>query len=168
MKPILLTLLLVRTCLAASEIFLLPDNTTDALYFIAKSIASAEHNITIITPDLKSKSIRKSLSKNFQKGVFSTIITKELPLDDAAYLAQFKPIKVMIIKGLQSDYRQGRLKLSILLVDEKYACISTVAFNEEIMGQDIAIIECTSDPQRLKHYRHIIKTLLGRSNDYLQ
>lgn len=167
MKPILLTLLLMHTCLVASEIFLLPDNTTDALYFMAKSIASAEQNITIVTPDLHSNSIRKSLPKSFKKGAYSTIITQELPIDDAAYLAQFKPIKVMIIKGLQSDYRQGRLRLSMLLVDEKYACISTVAFNEEIMRQDIAMIECTSDPQRLKHYMHIVKTLIDRSDNYL-
>lgn len=168
MKPMLLTLLLMYTCLIASEIFLLPDNATDALYFLKKSIASAEQNITIITSDLKSNAIRKSLPKSFKKGVSTTIITKEHSMDDAAYLAQFKQIKVMVTKGVQSDYRQGRLKLSMLLVDEKYACISTVAFNEQKMRQDVAIIECSSDPQQLKHYIHILKTVISRSSAYLQ
>jgi sugar-specific transcriptional regulator TrmB len=168
MKLLLSVLLLTITALNASEIFLLPDNETDALYFLKKHIASAEKSITIVTPELNSKTIRKNLQKSFDKGIVSTIITRENPVDDAAYFAQFAQVKVLIAKGLQSDYRRGGLSLSMLIVDEKHACISTAAFNEETMRHDVAVLECTDDPQRLKHYLGILKTLLGRSGTYLQ
>lgn len=152
----------------ADESFILPDNTSDALYFLKRNIDSANKELTIITPHLKSQKLRNSLEKSSAKGVHVTIITHSEPIGDAAYLAQFKDIDVNIIQGQQSDHQKGRLALSLLLIDNKYACISTSAFDERLMRHDIALIECTSDSQRLRHYTDIIETQLRRSKSYLQ
>ncbi len=152
----------------AAESFILPDNTSDALYFLKRTIDSVDKEVTIITPHLKSQRLRNSLEKSSAKGIHVTIITQQEPMGDAAYLAQFKHIDVNIIQGQQSNHQKGRLAISLLLIDKKYACISTSAFDELLMRHDIALIECTDDTQRLRHYTDIIETQLKRSKSYLQ
>lgn len=170
MKPFLLLLLffLLSCTIFGSETFILPDNSADALYFLKKDIDSAEKAITVITPRLSSKTIRNALQKGSAKGIATSIITQEGKADDATYLAQFKDVQVLLIKGQQSDHRQGGLELSLLIIDARTYCISTTAFDEERMRHDIAVIECSSDVQRVRHAEAIADTLRERTTAYLR
>lgn len=164
----MLILILIYSLMSATETFILPDNTSDALYYLKRNIDSVNKELTIITPHLKSRTLRNSLEKSSAKGMHVTIITQQEPMSDAAYLAQFKHIDINIIHAQQSDHQKGRLALSLLLIDKKYACISSSAFDEGAMRHDIALMECTGDTQRIRHYTDIVETQLRRSKPYLQ
>ena len=167
MKPLIFATVFVCSLFGASETFLLPDNTADALYGLKKAIGSAEKNITLITPDLQSPTIKKALVNVLEHNVFVTIITQKGEPGDAVSLVQFRQMEVMGVQGLHSDYESGRLMLSLLIIDNRQTCISTIAFNERMMKHHIGIIECTDDPKRLKSYQNYATTLKERADPYL-
>lgn len=168
MKPFLLSLWLLSYPVFSSETFILPDHSTDAIYFMRRDIDGAKSEIRLITPHLQDRRLRDALQKAAFKGVSITIITQEESITDAAYLTQFKMVDVRIIKGLHSDHAEGRLRLSLLIIDDRSICTSSSSFDDESITRDIALIECTDDTQRRRHAMTIANTLYERSAPYLR
>ena len=74
----------------------------------------------------------------------------------------------MTLDGLQGDHLSGKMSTSLILIDQKEACLCTVALDEQAMRQDIGFLECTREPQRVKTYLRHAKTLKARSRKYLK
>ena len=168
MKLIILSTFFLLTLVHASESFLLPDQTPDVLHKLSTLIRSAKKTIVLVTPELRSNILKKSLVKAVKRSMGITIITSAETIADAAYLAQFNKTGILTLRGLQTDTHEGQLRLSLIMIDNRRACIATLPFNEQAMRHDVAMASCTDDPEQLSRYHAYIATLLSRSAPYLQ
>ncbi len=167
MKRLLLIFMLLSCYLRASEIFLLPDHTTDALHTINSLVKKSQHEILIISSSLQSKKLERSLKKLAHSGISITLILGKKNAFSASSLQQYQSVEIKTLNGLQSDKEQGKLSTTLIIVDKREACLSSVTLNEDAMRHDIGFVECSSDPQRLKTYLRHAQTLKERAKSYL-
>ena len=167
MKSHLALIFFIVSALYGEPLFLAPDESDHALHHLKQGIASAENEVIVITPKLQNRTLAKSLQKAAQKSVPITLVTGGLPGDDAAGLVRFAGIDYRIVKGLRHEEKQGILTLSLLLVDDRLACLSTLPFARDALKQDIGVVECRTDPDTVARYRLLTQPILERSVSYL-
>ncbi|MEA3373854.1 MAG: hypothetical protein U9Q62_09210 [Campylobacterota bacterium] len=168
MKHLLLIILFTPFYLNASEIFFLPDHTTDALYTIDTTLKNSQKELLIITAALQSEKIEKRLKKLAISGVKTTLIISNEHAFKASKLLQYRHIDLRTIDGLQSAHKAGEITTTLILSDQKELCLCTAALDEQAMRHDIGFLECTREPQRVKTYLRHAQTLQKRSKSYLK
>lgn len=164
----IMTFLLLLSNASAAEVFMFPDEASDAIHRLKQEIASAQRSVVIITPKLQSRSLSDSIVKLMGKNVAVTIITAPETPGDSAGLSQYAGITVMAHRGIHSDAYEGTLASSLLLIDSQRLCTSALSFEDISMRHDSAILECSGDPGRIDAYGNYISALRIRAKPYLR
>ncbi len=168
MKSLLGLIFFIVGTLHGEHLFLIPDESGHALHHLKQGIGSAEDGLILITPTLQNRTLEKALQKAAQNGVSVTLVTGGHPDDNAAALVRFSGIDYRIAKGLRHEDDQGVLALSLLIVDNRLACLSTLPFDQDALKQDIGAVDCTDTPETIANYRMLAKPILERSVSYLK
>jgi hypothetical protein len=162
----LLTLILLYTAPYASErLFFLPDEADDALYQLKETIASAQTRLLIITPEITSRSIEKALTKAAKRGVAITLVTSGKKDDSAAALVRFASVDYRIVHGLQTDYQNGELAITLIRSDDRLQCTTPLPLSDKNLEHDIALLRCTDRLSAME--RDYSERIIQRSSAYL-
>ena len=155
-----LTLTLLFSTLVADEYYLLPEQKSDLLYTLKRKIARA-HTLSIITTDLESATLSRSIEKHLKKELHFLLITPSLP--SAAYYAKYKNTQVYIAA---SQRPLKHFNINIFIIDESDICISSLPLNEEILGHSQGTVSCTTAKEEIDFGRDVIKRYLQRFEPY--
>ena len=158
----------LSTSLFASHSFFLPDEADDALYHLEDLIDSAQKHLLIIPPEMDRTLWEKPLALAADRGIAITLITDaEMPQGGEA-LIRFKRVDYRNVEGLQSAERNGRLGLTIFIVDGTEACSSTLPLSRAHFEHDLGMLECSSALEPLARFSTYARRILARSKAYLQ
>ena len=161
-------LLLLASLLHGAPSFFMPDEADDALAHLHKRIAAARHTLTLITPQFHSRELERAVVKAVERGVSVTLVTSGSDADHGASLVRFRGVAYRIAHGQLVDDYDGALALTFMIVDDAYACSSSLPFRSDAFSHDIGLLECSDAPPRLATYRDAAKRIIERSRPYLQ
>lgn len=159
MKKLILLNFLLCFSILGSEIFLLPDHYLDFQNAICEKIKNSTKKITLITSNLNSYMIYKSIENSLKVGVEFTIITNKVE-DDIAKLSKFKNVTIRVLKN-QID--QDILKINLFVFDSQIRCYSTIEFDQYSLKNHLAIAVCEQSIDNSLFIEELIK----RSDIYL-
>ena len=165
MKYLPAILFISTVLLATPRSFFLPDEADHARYHLKQAIAAAQSSILLISPKIKSRSIEKALSKAAKRGVAVTLVTSGKTDDAAAALVRFGSVDYRIIKGLQTDYRSGELTYTMIRIDDRLQCMTSLPLSDEHFEHDIAQLRCSK--KLTVTDREYSDRILQRSKPYL-
>jgi hypothetical protein len=165
MRTVVIMLLLGHLLHALSEGYLLPDAKHELIHQLRQHIDTSRKGVICITPSLQSSRLTDLLAAAARRHLPLTLISGGN--DDGARLVQFQTVDYRILRGLSSDIRDGELAMTLLLFDD-YGCFGSALLSDMHLSQDISLMECTDDPDRLRHLRDIADRLYRRSASYLE
>ncbi|OQX58711.1 MAG: hypothetical protein B5M52_04965 [Helicobacteraceae bacterium 4484_230] len=160
MKYTLLTIIFGLKILFANEYFLLPDNSSDALYALKKRVDSAKNEITLIGSQKLDRQLFSAIRNALKREVKLNIITTSLEL--ASSLAVYKNSHVLLLRT--SDPKT--LQINLLLIDNKSSCSSGIGFSAAAMSRNSALLECSEERSKITFYRYVIKQIKSRCENY--
>lgn len=156
----LTVILLLRLSGIADEHYLLPEHNSDLLHTLKSKINRAG-NLTIISSELKSPSLSKSIEKALLKGAHFDLFTTDI--QTAAYYAKYKNT---FVKVPVTDQLTNAFSLHVLLIDKSDVCFSSLAFNDALMSRQMGEVICTTDQEEIDFALHIEKRLAERFEAY--
>lgn len=165
MKYLAAILFFCSAVFASEPPFFLPDEADDALYRLKRTIGASQSRLLVITPKIKSRTLEKALSKAAKKGLPITLVTSGKTDDAAAALVRFDSVDYRIVKGLQTDYRNGALALTLIRSDDRFQCVTSLPLTDEAFEHDIALLQCDSKLSSLE--REHTDRIVQRSTPYL-
>jgi hypothetical protein len=160
MKYALLTIIFSLKILFANEYFLLPDNSSDALYALKKRIDSAKSEITLISSQKLDRQLFLAVRNALKRGVKTDVITTSFEL--AASLAIYKNCHVMLLRTTDPK----TLQLNLLLADKTSACSSGIGFSASVMSRNSALFECSEERSKITFYLYAVKQIKSRCESY--
>jgi len=146
--------------LNANEHYLLPEHNSDLMNTLKQKISRAQ-TITIISGELRSPSLARSIERAIEENRRFHLITTDL--DSAAYYAKYKN---GIVKVPVSDRQIESFSLSLLLIDESDICFSSLAFNEAVLNKQIGEVICTTNSEEIAFGKRIKAAFMERFEDY--
>lgn len=152
--------LLLVMSLHANEHYLLPEQKSDLLHTLKMKIQRAE-NFTIITSDLKNRSLQNSIEKSLNADKKFRLITSNL--ESASFYAKYRKTDV---KVPASDRISENFALNILLIDESDVCFSTLPFSDSTLQSMIGEVICTTDGEEITFAKEIERRFMHRFVDY--
>lgn len=158
----IISIIFLSTTVAANEHYLLPEHKSDLMYTLKQKISRAD-TITIISSQLESPSLAKSIEKAIQNGSYLHLVTSDL--NSAAYYAKYKQTQ---IKVPASNRIAETFSINILLIDQSDVCFSSVEFSEEILMKKIGMVTCTTNREDIDFTMQIKKSFFERFEDYNQ
>jgi hypothetical protein len=167
MKTVFALLTLFLNSLAI-ELFLLPDHGSDAHYFFNQAIKKSTSALTVLTNELDSETLEKTIVDLAKKEVEITLIVAPEHLLGISYLAQYRSITLKTLKGLENGGHSGTVQGTMIISDKREACLSTTPLTRQGFRQHIGLAECYLDNQHLKTFRRHAGTLITRSEPYLK
>jgi hypothetical protein len=139
----------------------------DAGSFLKKRLRSARNSIVIATPSLQYRALSNAVADAAERGIPVTLITSEEP-GDARGLVRYANVRLLILKGLQGDDFDGRLKATLLRVDGHTGCLGSLPLARRELAHSIGILECRDEPAAVKRYGAYLETMIKRSSPYLK
>ncbi len=162
MKKLIPTWLLFLSVVYGNSFFLLPDQSSDALYALKQKIKAAQNSIVLITPFALDKSLRKAIIKRLPYLDTFTLITSSEKI-----AGSFAIYKNSDVKLLRSD-NVHNLQMTLLLIDERHGCLSSVGLIKNITRSQTGIITCSSTSEEIDFYQSVIRRLDLRSDAYFK
>jgi len=162
MKKFIILWSLLLSIAYSSDTFLLPDESSDALYDLKQKIKNAQSTITLLTPSTIDKSLRKAITKQLSDQVTFKLITSSKEF--ASTFAIYKNSDVRILRANDSE----KLQMHLILIDSKTGCLSTVAFENSVTRTKIGVITCSSNSENIVFYQSLIERLNQRSDPYFK
>lgn len=156
----LAAILLLQFSGIADEHYLLPEHKSDLLHTL-KSKVDRAGKITLITSELKSPSLSQGIEKALIKGSHVDLYTTDM--QTAAYYAKYKNT---VVKVPVAELSTNAFAIHVLLVDKSDVCFSSLAFNDELMGQQMGEVICTTDQEQIDFALRIQKRLSERFELY--
>ena len=155
-----ISLFIVQTALYANEHYLIPEQKSDLIHTLKRKIERA-HSLSIITSQLESATLDRSIQKLLKnEGNFVLITTSKTT---AAYYAKYKNTSIYLPKERRP---LSTFKIHILLIDHSDVCISSVAFSNEQLQKEHAIVICTTAQEEVDFATHLKKLYQERFTDY--
>jgi len=142
--------------LIADEHYLLPDQKSDLLHTLTSKIKRAEH-IQIIISKLQETTLRSAIKKRIAKGSYLTLIATDLK--SAAYFAKYKHTQVYVPP---STYKEGKLALFILLVDETDICIGALTLDQDRDKEQVTQVRCSTSKEEITFAKSLLRTYKER------
>ena len=152
----------------AIELFLLPDHGSDALYFFNQTIKKSTSEVTLLSREIDSESLEKSIVDLAKREIGITIVVAPEHAPDISYPAQYRTVTLKTLAGLDNGNRTGRIEGSLIISDDREACLSSTSLTQQGFRQNVAIAECYIDDQHLKSFRRHADTLVARAKAYLE
>ncbi len=164
MKQILL-FLLFKFSLFSQVLYLLPDDYDNVIQHLSHQIERAEDTILIITEEFNNYTLKKSLIKASIRGVAITLISSKD--DQKSHLALYKNIDSREIIPLESSRREGKITMSIIIIDASLTCKLSTALETTHIKHDTAIFTCNNNTNYIHALRETLSPLIQRSTPYL-
>ena len=158
--PTLLSVLTLTITLSSDEHYLLPEHNSDLLHTLKLKIERATA-ITVITGELASPAIARSIEKSLQRGATLDLITTDFK--SAAYFSKYKNTLVHVPKD---EGMKEKFMLNILIIDNSDVCFSSVAFSEILFKRNIGEVICTTDQETVLFGKKTEKSFLDRFEAY--
>jgi len=155
-----LLLYLIALTLSSNEHYLLPENRSDLLHALQQKILRAQ-KITILTSELQSSVLRRSIEKAIAKGVHFTLLTQSR--ESAGTFAKYKNSSVYL---MAQDESTSTLALMFFLVDESDLCYGSVALHAKSMREVISLITCTTKKEEINFAQKSIVAYKQRFKPY--
>jgi len=162
MKKTIIIWSLLLSIVYGSNSFLLPDESSDALYALKQKIKSAKSTIILLTPYTIDKSLRKAIIKQLSHQVSFKLITSSEEFASTFAIYKNSDVNLLRSANLLS------LQINLLLIDGKTGCLSTVAFENTVTRAKTGIITCSSNSEDITFYQSVIKRLDQRSDPYFK
>lgn len=156
------SLMLLTIALNANEHYLLPEHKSDLVHTLKHKIDRAR-TITIISSELESPALSKSIERALLKGSDLHLITTSLK--SAAYYAKYKNTSV---KVPPSERIREKFALNILIIDSSDICFATLAFSEALLKRHIGNVICTTDAEDIAFGKRVEKSFSERFEAYEQ
>ncbi len=157
---LLTAIIVLSLTLTANEHYLLPEHKSDLMHTFKQKISRAD-TVTIISAQLESPSLAKSIEKAVLNGSNLCLITSDLK--SAAYYAKYKNTRIKVPTS-------GRIAetffINILLIDQSDVCFSSLEFSEEVFKKSIGTVTCTTNREDIDFAIDIEKRFSKRFEDY--
>jgi len=154
------TFFLLITTLQANEYYLLPEHKSDLIHTLKRKIERA-HRLTIITAELESQTLSRSIEKLLKKEHHFTLITPSISA--AAYYAKYKNSKVYLPPAQRP---LKHFNINILIIDKSDICISSLPFKEQLLRQSQGTVSCTTTKEEVDFGVELIKKYQQRFERY--
>jgi sugar-specific transcriptional regulator TrmB len=162
MKPLLIIFLFTFS-LFSQSIYLLPDEYDDIIYHLSKEIDKAEKVVFILTNEFNNYELKKTLLKAAKRGIKITIISS--PNKGKKQLALYKNIQTYLLKPIQSSILDGRVAITLIIIDDKLTCTLATPLETTQMKHNIDIFTCKEYTDDIQSS---ITKLIKRSQPYLE
>ena len=162
MKKFVLIWSLFLSIIQGSDAFLLPDQSSDALYTLKQKIKTAKNSIILLTSSDIDASLRKAIVKQLSSDVKFKLITSSEKT--AGSFAIYRNSSVFVLRSNSSH----NLQTNLLVIDGKTGCLSTLGLDNVITRQQTGIILCSDQSKDIVFYQSVIDRLSLRSDPYLK
>ncbi len=146
--------------LQANEHYLLPEQKSDLIQTLKRKVERA-HTLSIITTDLESQILSRSIERLLKKKHQFTLITSSS--SSAAYYAKYKNTKVYLPP---SQRPLEHFNVNIFIIDKSDICISSLAFKEHLLRQTQGVVSCTTAREEIDFGLALIKKYQQRFELY--
>ena len=160
MKILLFTLLLLTFLQAKSISLLLPHQYDAVMHQLNEHLLNAETEVHIVTPYLQNFNLKKDLLSLLQNNVSITLVTSS-QTHMAANLVQYKHLDFHLLKNT-------KLNFSLIIIDNKFTCKLSSAFDENRMKSDLSFFECSTTNYSIKDANKIFKSIISLTLPYLE
>ncbi len=163
---LLLAISLFILSLFSQDSYFLPDEYDDTIHHLTKKINNAEKSIFILTDNFNHYKIKKSLIKAAKRGVHIKLISAHN--DEKKQLELYKNIKTYLLKPIQSPLLDGKIAITLIIIDNKIICKLSTALETAQMKHNIDIFTCKDDKEFIDKTDHTLTILMKRSKAYLE
>ena len=163
----LILLIFSKLTLGASTLYMLPQQSDEALSCIVKSIDHSKKSIKITIYNFTHKKIAKRLKAAAKRGVRVEII-----FDDKSnrkmkrssmlyYLAKYKNIYVYKLRGkyIKKHNRYGIMHMKAALFDHKRICFGSANWTYSAFGKNYEMLYVEEDYGRAKQFERYFEKL---------
>ena len=157
MKKVVFIWIVFVSTLYAADSFLLPDQYNDALYRLKQKILSANKSLVILSAFPIDNALRYAIKKRLSHHVSFELITSSQT--EAASFAVYQNTHIHLLRSPNMQ----QMHMTLLLLDDKEACFSSVALNTTAMRHEIGILQCGTT---IDFYQQAIAKLRRRCDPY--
>ncbi|MEA1919934.1 MAG: hypothetical protein U9N52_08855 [Campylobacterota bacterium] len=165
MKPLLL-FLFFQFSLFSQTLYLLPDDSDNAIHYLMQKFSHAKKSILIITHEFDHYRLKKALIKTAKRGLDITLISAKGTLQKQ--LALYKNINVRDLTAINSPVREGEISFTIIIIDDRLTCKLSTSLKTKHIKHDIGLFTCKDDKNYVQSIRSKLSPLLLRSTPYLE
>jgi len=170
----LLLLTFVRVSLNASELYLLPQDSSKALSAILKSIDHSHKSIRIMIYNFTHKKIAKRLKIAAKRGVRVEIIfdqkngREDKRRSMLYYLAKYKNIFIYKLKGkyIKSGDRYGIMHMKSAIFDHRRVIFGSANWTYSAFGKNYEMLYVEDDYAKAKQFEKYFEMMKKKSKPF--
>ena len=160
MIKLLLSLFFLGTAYGAQNVYLFPDQKNDFMHRFAENLRRSEGPVLVLTPSLNAPEFKKSLLKKVRSGTPIELVVS-CPDGDPVSIVQYAQVDLFV-------YSARPMNGSVVVFDDRHACILALPLDEARMGDEASIGRCTEDPSEIVALKNRFLLVKKRSVPYLK
>ena len=162
----LLIFFLFKCTLFSQTLYLLPDEYNNVIHSLTQEIQKAEKTVFILTDKFNNYELKKSLLKAAKHGVKIKLISA---MDDQKkQLALYKNIKTYILEPIESPLLDGKIAITLIIIDDTLTCELSTALDTPQMKHNIDIFTCKENRELSDETQDALSKLIKRAKPYLK
>jgi len=161
-----LTTFLFTFSLFSQTLYLLPDEYNNVIRYLTQEIEKAEKTILVLTDEFNNYELKKSLLQAAKRDIKIKLISAQN--DQKSHLALYKNIETYIFLPIQSPIENGKIAITLIIIDNKLTCKFSSALKTAQMKHNTDIFTCKDDKEFTTAIENSISPLIKRSRLYLE